>query len=281
MFALALAGTAIAGAPPRWSDLSISYWVAADVAPLDDAVVMDEIEKGFRPWDEVEEDACADIDFRLQGRDEDSAYSADGRNTVFVVAKDWPYEPELPLAVELVVKDGVIEEGDIALNAENYTFQVTGDGDAKFDIRSTVAHAVGLLLGLERSEVNGATMNALMVGRTEGRDLDDSDVAALCSRYPSTDTGLLPRSEQGDHCTKNEDCTNGFVCVVDNGDQYCAARCGADGECVSGTTCEDPGSGSPVCILERVTTCGVVHPTRAGLVALGLVLLAIRRRTLR
>ena len=126
-------------------------------------------------------------------------------------------------------------------------------------------------------------MNPDMIGRLAGRSLDKkSDWPALCDLYPlMTDTGSPAHSQQGDLCTRAEDCTDGFVCVVDNGDQYCAERCGPDGECGTGTTCEDPGSGAPVCVLVRETTCGVVPPKSAGFVALGLVALAIRRRTRR
>jgi hypothetical protein len=284
MFAFALVGAAIAGSPASWSTFPIEYWVGADTAPLDDEVVMDAIDNAVRTWQTAAntEKQCSDgVDFDFEGRDENVAIG-DQRNTVFIVAKGWPYEAGVPLAVDIVTNDnGAIREGDIALNAEETQFAVGGDGEKTFDIESTVAHAIGLLLGLEKSTDNGATMNPMMVGRTQGRDLDESDVDALCSLYPTMDTGGLPHSEQGDHCTRNEDCTEGFVCVVDNGDEYCAERCGGDGECGSGTTCEDPGSGAPVCVLERATTCSIVPPTSAGFAALGFVVLATRRRRLR
>jgi hypothetical protein len=280
MFAFALVAPAMAA---RWDALAIPYWVAPDVAVtgLEDPAVKIEIDKSFETWQGV---PCSDLVFPDGGRNEDARFGdpPDGRNTVFVVAaKDWPVEwKDSPFAVELDTDGDVIREGDIALNAD-FPFGVGGDGKTQYDIQSTVTHAIGLMLGLPESTDNGATMNPNMVGRAKGGDLHDSDEEALCSLYPSADTGLLPLSEQGDPCTKNEDCTEGFVCVVDNGDEYCAERCGGDGECGSGTTCEDPGSGAPVCILERVTTCSVVPTTSAAFAALGLVLLAIRRRMLR
>jgi hypothetical protein len=283
MFAFALVGTAMA---VRWDALSIPYWVSTDVASIgvEDKVVEGEIDKSFETWQAVD---CFDAVFPAAGRDKDGAFGdpPDGRNTVFVVTKNWPDEyKDSPFALDLEIDGSVIREGDIALNAD-FPFGVGGDGKTTYDIQSTVTHAIGLMLGLEETDDNGATMNPNMVGRTEGRDLDkDSDVPAICNLYPQTtgkDTGIPTRSEQGDPCTRAEDCTDGFVCVVDNGDEYCATRCGTDGACPSGTSCEDPGSGSPVCIVDRETGCAVVPRTSAGFLGLALAALALRARTRR
>ena len=283
MLASVLVGTAIAGAPPRWSDdaFPITYWVGADLgaAGLDDDAVLPAIGRAFEVWQAVD---CLDASFvRSEKRVKDAAFGgADQRNTVFFVVKDWPTEyAGLPTAVELVTDENEILEGDIGLNAAEFQFAVEGDGIVAFDIQSTVTHAVGLLLGLEESSVKGATMNPEMVGRPGGQDLAQSDLDAICDLYaPTMDTGIPARSEQGDPCTRSEDCTDGFTCVVDNGDEYCAARCGGDGECGSGTTCKDPGSGSPVCIVERATGCGVAPRTSVFAVLLVAVALRGRRR---
>ena len=286
MFAFALVGTALAGASARWeAPLAIPYWVASDVSSIgvDDKVVKGEIDKSFEIWQAVD---CFDAVFPDAGRDKEGVFGnpPDGRNTVFVVAKkDWPAEwAGSPFALALDTDGNVIREGDIALNAA-FPFGVGGDGKTTYDIQSTVTHAIGLMLGLEETDDNGATMNPNMVGRTEGRDLDkDSDVPAICDLYPQTtgdDSGIPPHSVQGDGCARAEDCTDGFVCVVDNGDQYCATRCGTDGTCPSKTSCEDPGSGSPVCILDRETGCAVAPRTSAGFLGLVLAALALRGRT--
>ena len=293
MFAFALVGTAFGGTPARWPDdaFPIPYSVQADLgaAGLDDEAALFEIEQAFTVWEAVTSDGvpCLPGAFDVsKERVKDAAFGdvPDQRNTVFVVVKGWPkkYEGEAT-AVNLVSDaDNVIVEGDIGLNAEEFPFTLEGHKHKTLDLQATVTHAVGHLLGLEDSKDNGATMNPLMVGRPQGRSLETSDEEALCALYPPApiDTGSA-HSEQGDECTRNEDCTDGFVCVVDNGDEYCATRCGAEGECPSGTSCEDPGSGSPVCIAERDTGCGVVPRTGAGFVGLVLAALAVRGRTRR
>jgi hypothetical protein len=281
MFALALVGIAIGGAPARWPDdaFPISYWVGADLgaAEVDDAKGMAAIARAFETWQAVD---CFDAQFLFEGRIDDAAFGdpADGRNTVFFVGKDWPGDSLSPSATRVVADANVIREGDIGLNAEGFQFAVDGDGHVALDIESALTHEIGRLLGLDESEANGATMNPQMVGRPEGRSLETADLEAICALYgPSMDTGIPMRTEQGDPCTRSEDCTDGFVCVVDNGDQYCAARCGTDGECGSGTSCKDPGSGSPVCILVRATGCGVAPGTSVGALAIAFLALALRR----
>ena len=295
MFAFALVGTAIAGTPVRWPDavFPISYGVQADLgaAGLDDAAALVEIEQAFVAWEAVSSNGVPCLPGVFQQsktRVTDAAFGEppDHRNTVFVVGKNWPhkYKGE-PVAVKLVVEDdGTIREADIGLNdTTKLPFAVEGDGHKTLDLQSAVTHAVGHLLGLEDSDDNGATMNSEMVGKPLGRSLETSDEEALCARYPppTVDTSIPPPSEQGDKCTRNEECTEGFVCVVDNGEEYCAMRCGAEGECPPDTTCEDPGSGSPVCINERDSGCGVVPRTSAGFLTLVLAALAVRGRTRR
>ena len=282
MFAFALVGTAFAGTPPRWSDdaFPIAYWVGADLgaAGLDDHAALGEIAQAFERWQAV---TCFDGSFLFSERVTDAAFGdpPDHRNTVFVVAKDWFGDPS-PSAVDLVIgDDNVIREGDIALNAVDFQFAVDGDGHVALDLQSALTHEIGHLLGLDDSDENGATMNPRMIGQPDGRSLETADLEAVCALYGTgIDTGLPMRTEQGDPCAKNEDCTDGFVCVVDNGEQYCAARCGGDGECETGTSCRDPGSGSPVCILERAIGCGVVPRTSVVAALLVAIALGWRRR---
>src|SRR5436190_15880786 len=213
MFAFALVGTAMAA---RWDASAIPYWVAPDVAVpgVADDVVEVQIDKSFETWQGVK---CSDLHFPDEGRDEKAVFGdpPDGRNTVFVITKNWPGKKDAPFALNLDIDGEVIQEGDIALNAVDITFGVGGDGKPTYDIQSTLTHAIGLMLGLEESTVNGATMNPNMVGRSEGGDLDKSDEEALCALYPQTsdkDTGGPPSpSTQGKQCTRAEDCTDGFV----------------------------------------------------------------------
>jgi hypothetical protein len=282
---LALVGAALAGEPARWPDAEfpLSYWVGADLhaAGVDDGKAVAAIARAFQTWQAVE---CFDAQFVLAGRVEDTLYGdpADGLDVVYMVGAHWPGDPLMPSASRTVVgEDGFIREADVALNAEGFRYSADGDGHAALDIESAVAHEIGRILGLEESVVPGATMNPAMVGQPDGRSLEESDVAAACALYVSIgDTAGSSRTEQGDACTRSDDCTDGFVCVVDNGEQYCAERCGTGVECASGTSCLDPGSGSPVCIVDRATGCdtgGVGGASWLAATALALVA-RIRKR---
>ena len=293
MFAFAFVGTAIAGTLPSWPDdaFPIEYRVG-DLAStgIDDTAALDAIAAAFKTWEDARTPAgaaCLGGTFEFGGRVKDAPWGDpwDELNTVLFFGKVWPgHGKSSPSAARLDIdeKSNTIREGDIAFNAVGFEFAVDGDGDVVLDLQSAMTHEVGRFLGLDVTDIKGATMNPFMAGKPDGRDLAQVDVDALCALYgESSDTGQPERSEQGDPCTRSEDCTDGFVCVVDNGDEYCAARCGNDGECPADTSCEDPGSGTPVCIVKRATGCGVVPHSSAGFLGLALVALALRGRTRR
>jgi hypothetical protein len=254
----------------RWLDTGkpIPFWVAEDMGQggVDDKKALATILRAFETWQAVE---CAPIDFVFSGRVEGAAFGdpPDGRNTVFLVAADWPRDPKVASARDVTVDGEYIVEGDIGLNATTRHYAIDGDGKEALDLEAATAYEIGHVLGLADSLVEGATMSAGMLGNPDARSLEQDDIDGLCALYAEGET----EPPQGAACANTGDCREGYLCVVDNGEQYCAARCVDDDTCDDGTSCVDPGSGSPVCIADRPRVCA----TSSGQVSLALALAGI------
>jgi hypothetical protein len=283
-FAFAIS-SARAGEPPgaRWPDeaFPIPYAVAKDLGGLDDENALAAISRAFESWQAID---CLPVLFEPAGRVTQTDFGAapDGVNGMFVLGSHWPKDPKLRSDHRIAIADGLITEADIGLNSDDFQYAVDGDGKSALDVEGAMAHEIGHLLGLQDSDINGATMNPAMVGLPEARSLDASDIASVCDLYFEPPDSGLPdtgtASAQGDSCERTDDCTEDFLCVVDNGDSYCASRCATTADCAAGTSCVDPGSGSPVCILDRDDSgCAVVH-ARTGWLGVLLALGAATRR---
>ncbi len=86
---------------------------------------------------------------------------------------------------------GAITDADIAVNTAGFVFDATpgaGCSDELYDLRATLTHEVGHVLGLDHSLVRAATMDPHEVaGACEKRDLDPDDLAGLCALYVAPD----------------------------------------------------------------------------------------------
>lgn len=114
---------------------------------------------------------------------------------------------------------GEIFDSDIELNAAQFTFTtydpptptcpnfgVQGQGCISTDIRNTVTHESGHMLGLGHSTDPDATMYfSASHGETSKRDLASDDTTALCTIYPSGQPALTcnepPASSSGCGCS--------------------------------------------------------------------------------
>lgn len=79
---------------------------------------------------------------------------------------------------------GEIVDADIMLNAAHHAFCTGTCGQDAFDLRNTLTHEVGHMLGLEHSEVPGATMfGGAPSQELAKRDLEMDDQVGICTSY--------------------------------------------------------------------------------------------------
>jgi hypothetical protein len=177
----------------HWDTPDIAYRVDGEgVRGVERAALLPEVEASFTAWEEV---PCADVRFTFAGVAEGERVGFDRRpgafNTNLVkwwhAAALWPYDPGV-IAVTTSSFDpatGAVLDADIELNAAGFVF-TTGDRRVRTDVRNTLTHEAGHLLGFDHSDVAGATMfGSAPEGEVRKRTLHQDDVDGLCAVYPN------------------------------------------------------------------------------------------------
>lgn len=145
----------------RWPEFPIQFSVESE-----DAETVALVERAFDAW---------------QGTSETEIAFAEGPGENLVwFSDDWPHDAD-QLAITSAVSDstGALVAFDIRINAN------ASWGPEGYDLQAAIAHEVGHALGLEHSEVDGATMFATLgPGDTTTREIHDDDRAALEFLYP-------------------------------------------------------------------------------------------------
>lgn len=159
------------------------------------------IQTAVEVWNEPD---CSDFQFVYAGETEVGEHDPDdGLNVVAFQSEAWPYASS-SLAITSVTArlDGTIIDADLELNeAENEFGLVERDGEEVWDLPNTVTHEAGHMLGLDHTDVEGATMEFdTRPGETEKRDLADDDVEGLCTIYPAGEEPEPPEDDDGEGC---------------------------------------------------------------------------------
>lgn len=181
-----------------------------------------------RTWSEG-----AGVRFRLataDGADDDN----DGVSSVVVHDSAWPSRFTAGALAQTVLRvgaDGFTREGDVHLNAAEYTFSVDGRAEGSVDLRGVLLHEFGHVLGLGHSADGGATMYAAypMSRPLAWRSLEGDDRAGALALYPGS----------GDGGCMMQACPTGFLCVANRCEELRAratscAPCRADGKSCDG-----------------------------------------------
>jgi hypothetical protein len=152
------------------------------------------IQRSFETWNEV---GCSDFSMRFDGltnngADFDASGGIAGNENVIVWVDDWPYDRSAYAlaSVTLDLRTGRIQDVDIEMNEDIFEFTDTNDPNATIvDVRNTLTHEVGHLLGLDHSDVRDATMFfSAAEGELHKRDLHQDDINGICAIY-ATGTG--------------------------------------------------------------------------------------------
>lgn len=139
-----------------------------------------------------------------------TAFLPDGPNAncLHWIDDEWPAEyPPAAVALTTItyrLDNGAILDTDVAFNAADFVFADDCRSGAS-DLRNTLTHEAGHMLGLDHSAVAGATMRPrTFPGDCTLRDLAPDDVEGLCALYP---TAAAPPDCAGPWHGLDLDCT--------------------------------------------------------------------------
>lgn len=196
--------------PLEWNQRIIHYALhsaGSDDIPLE--TLETEVALSFQPW---AEQPCASLEFiydglKSEGADpEDIGYDLNGPNQNIIVFREtrdgWQIlepgnrrrEPTV-IAVTIVTfcegaggqcdLPGEILDADIEVNGAFFRFSTEDNPPtARFDLRNTLTHEVGHLLGFDHTPDTEATMfPSAPIGETRKRTLAPDDINALCDVY--------------------------------------------------------------------------------------------------
>lgn len=179
--------------PFYWKSSTITYRINDRGLQSEFPTSDERIEPGLRQaivesvevWNEPE---CSVFEF-VEG-ELTSTEGFDPRDDVNVIVfqeEAWPYSSRaIALSSVSVRPDGEIVDADLELNAETFVFSDEPDGLAgTYDIRNTITHEAGHLLGLDHTPVREATMwfNS-QLGEIKKRELHPDDIEGVCAVYP-------------------------------------------------------------------------------------------------
>ncbi len=161
------------------------------------------VTESFEQWSQP---SCTDLEFFFAGlTDEGIGFdvrSDRNRNVVTVITEPGDldeFRDAALLAVTFVnfsVETGEIFDADIALNAVVFNFDDVASSstcrstaDRPFDLRNTLVHEIGHFIGFDHTPDTAATMfESALPCEVLKRDLNETDLAGLCTVYPSGGT---------------------------------------------------------------------------------------------
>lgn len=187
-----------------WPERTIPFAVhRGGYAPLNagEQVIQDDLLAALRAsLEQWTAPPCSDFVFRYDGLTDTSRHAPeDGTNVITFVDSDWTTtSTAIAITFTTTNQRGELIDADIELNAANNTFVLEPmSGQGASDVRNTVTHEAGHVLGLDHSAVPEATMQFNAPdNEIRKRDLHPDDIAGLCAIYPlGAPPRLYPRPE--------------------------------------------------------------------------------------
>jgi MYXO-CTERM domain-containing protein len=172
----------------------------------------------------------------------------DGQNVFAWQSGSWPGQlgdPSSVIGVTLpVFSNGEIYDADILYNNVGFCWNDNG-GNNCVDTLSIATHEDGHFLGLDHSNVSGATMEAFYGGGNSIASIEPDDISGVCGLYPAQGMAVSSSSGGGNNCQdcadgtaqnqcsgpynacgSSQQCVNYANCLNNCGSQSCADNCG-------------------------------------------------------
>ncbi len=146
--------------------------------------LLEEILASFNAWNKPD---CSPFSFVYDGLTPVNSFNREDRINVVAFRDDqWPYG-SMAVAITSVTAtaDGVITNADMELNGFEHEFAIVTTNRTAWDVRNTITHEAGHMLGLDHDAVPDSTMEfEAQRGETKKRNLLEDDIEGLCAVYP-------------------------------------------------------------------------------------------------
>ena len=203
--------TSQSGLPLAWTTSCYHWSMNEDgYPPIPFETLADVARASFTTWQEPSCGYFRFVETAPTGVDE-QAFHGDAKNANALIWREepgsWPYSKAV-IALTSVHYDpatGEILDADIEFNGVDFDFaDLSGtQPPGAFDLQSTTTHEIGHTLGLDHSDLTGATMFPYGgAGEIWKRTLAADDVDGLCALYPVADD---PEVCEGPWCGFDED----------------------------------------------------------------------------
>lgn len=233
---------------PRWDKMPVTYRINEATIPSSIAAIgKARLDEGLAAWGVP---SCTFWEVQNLGNTTTKYNANDGQNIFMWASGSWPQElgpVNSVIGVTMPVWDGsnVIYDADIVYNNVGFCWNDSGQNNC-VDTLSIAVHEDGHFLGLDHSNVSGATMEPYYGGGNSIASIEQDDINGVCALYPmgvpgvssatgpvqdcntcANDVAKSQCSAQFNQCGASQDCINFYNCYSNCGSQQCADQCAA------------------------------------------------------
>ncbi|MFT3922987.1 MAG: matrixin family metalloprotease [Myxococcales bacterium] len=189
------------GQPLYWPGGATEIWVDPEGSALrgiTEPEAQEALARAIEHWSSVvcPDGQPLDLELVLKGSSATFQGQPDELNVLRFLDDTWPYPvaSAAQTSVGFDLETGALSRARVEVNSALHDITLTAQSASDVDLEGTLTHELGHFLGLDHSDVPGATMQAEASGMQtlELRTLEADDVAGICEIYGQ---GQLPELE--------------------------------------------------------------------------------------